>query len=67
MPKDDGDGHEDEGDGTEEGAGPVDAHGVEHVRREEGEDGAEEGAQEGVCGDGGGGAVGEERISFGEG
>lgn len=56
APKDDGDGHEDEGDAAEEGAGPVDAQGVEHVRREEGEDGAEEGAQEGVCGYGGGGA-----------
>ena len=64
APKDDGDGHEDEGDAAEEGAGPVDAQRVEHIRREEGKDGAGEGAQEGVCGYGGGGA-GKEKERMG--
>lgn len=57
LVEDDGDGDEGEGDEAEEGAGPVDAEGVEHVRAEEGEDGAADGAEEGVGCDGGGGAV----------
>lgn len=48
-PKDDGDRDEDQRDATEKRAGPVDAERVEHVRCEEGEHGAEEGSQEGVC------------------
>lgn len=48
-PKDDGDRHKDERDAAEKRAGPVHAESVKHVRGEEGEDGAEERAQEGVC------------------
>lgn len=44
-----GDGDEDHGDAAEEGAGPVDAQGGEHVFGEEGEAGAGEGAEECVC------------------
>ena len=49
SPKDDGDRYEEERDAAEERAGPIHAERVEHVGCEEGEDGAEEGAQEGVC------------------
>lgn len=52
FPEDDGYGHEDEGDEAEERAGPVDAERFEHVHAEEREDGAGEGAEEGVCCDG---------------
>lgn len=44
-----------ERDTSKERGSPLDAHAVEHVGGEEGEDGAETGAQKGVCGQGGGG------------
>ena len=59
LPEHDGDGDEREGDEAEEGAGPVNLEGVEHVGGEEGEDGAGEGTEEGVCCDGGGGTLGD--------
>lgn len=50
--EEDGDGDEDGGDAAEQGAGPLHAHALEHVRREEREAGAAERAEEGVCRDG---------------
>lgn len=55
--EEDGHGNEDGGDAAEQGAGPLNAHALEHVRREEREAGAAEGAEEGVCRDGGGGEL----------
>ena len=49
-------GHEQYRNTAKERAGPVDAHGVVHVNGEEREDGASEGAEEGIGCDGGGGA-----------
>jgi hypothetical protein len=52
-----GDGDEHHGDAAEEGAGPVDTQGGEHIFGEEGEAGAGEGAEECVCCYGRGGTV----------
>lgn len=56
LVENDGDGNKSEGNEAEERARPVDAERSEHVRGEEGEDGAGEGAKESVGCDGGGGA-----------
>lgn len=56
FPEDDGNGHQGQCDEAEERAGPLDAKAIEHVGCEKGEDGAAEGAEEGICGDGGCGA-----------
>jgi len=46
--KHDGNRHQNQGHAAQQRAGPVDADALEHVGCEEGEDGAGEGAQEGV-------------------
>lgn len=58
FPKDDRNRNKSGRDAAEEGASPLDAHTIEHVSGEEGKDGAGEGPEEGICCDGGGGAVG---------
>lgn len=55
------DGHQQNGDASEQRAGPLDAHAGEHLAGEEGKAGGGDGAQEAVAGNGGGGA-GEARI-----
>lgn len=55
FPKDDGNRHQGQRDEAEKGAGPLDAKAIEHVGGEKREDGAADGAEEGICGDGGGG------------
>lgn len=52
-----GDGHQDSSNAAQQRAGPLDAHALEHVRREQWEARAAEGAEEGVCGNGGGGEL----------
>lgn len=53
----DRDGNENRGDAAEQGAGPLDAHALEHVGGKKRETRAAEGAEEGVCGDGGSGEL----------
>lgn len=62
--EDDGDGDEHKRDAAQEGAGPVHLQRVEHVGREEGEDGPRDGAEEGVCRDCGGGAGEKRHVSM---